>query len=65
MAPPQQTPVAPATTAMPDPLGFHEKLLREATDSIPADIGVTTRLERGNAPETILRIAAEDDTTSS
>jgi nucleotide-binding universal stress UspA family protein len=59
VAPPQPTPVGPATSAPPDLQSFHEKLLREATDSIPADIGVTTRLERGNPAETILRIAAE------
>jgi nucleotide-binding universal stress UspA family protein len=59
VAPPQATPVGAATSAPPDLLGFHERLLREATDSIPADIGVTTRLERGNPAETILRMAAE------
>jgi nucleotide-binding universal stress UspA family protein len=59
VAPPQQTPVGAAASAPPDLLSFHQKLLREATDSIPADIGVTTRLERGNPAETILRIAAE------
>jgi nucleotide-binding universal stress UspA family protein len=60
VAPPQQTPVGAAASTPPDLLSFHQKLLREATDSIPADIGVTTRLERGNPAETILRIAAED-----
>jgi len=59
VAPPQPTPVGPATTAPPDLQAFHEKLLREATDSIPADIGVTIRLERGNPAETILHTAAE------
>lgn len=59
VAPPQPTPVGAATSAPPDLHCFHEKLLREATDSIPADIGVTTRIERGNPAETILRVAAE------
>jgi nucleotide-binding universal stress UspA family protein len=59
VAPPPQTPVGAATSVPPDLHDFHEKLLREATDSIPTDIGVTTRLERGNPAETILRIAAE------
>lgn len=61
VAPPQQTPVGAAASAPPDLHQFHEKLLREATDSIPADISVTTRLERGNPAETILRIAAEGE----
>jgi nucleotide-binding universal stress UspA family protein len=56
VAPPQPTPVGAAASAPPDLLSFHEKLLREATDSLPDDIGVTTRLERGNPAETILRI---------
>lgn len=59
VAPPQPTPVGAATSAPPDLHACHEKLLREATDSIPFDIGVTTRLERGNPAETILRIVAE------
>lgn len=61
VAPPQPTPVGASASAPPDLLSFHEKLLREATDSIPGDIGVTTRLERGNPAETILRIAGEGE----
>jgi nucleotide-binding universal stress UspA family protein len=61
VAPPVATPVSAATSAPPDLLGFHAKLLREATDSLPADIGVTTRLERGNPAETILRLTCEDE----
>jgi nucleotide-binding universal stress UspA family protein len=60
VAPPVATPVGAGASAPPDPLRIHEKLLREATDSVPGDIGVTTRLERGNAAETILRIAREE-----
>jgi nucleotide-binding universal stress UspA family protein len=61
VAPPQQTPVGAAASAPPDLRDFHEKLLRKATDSLPADIGVTTRLERGNPAETILRITLEGE----
>ena len=61
VSPSQPTPVGAGTSAPPDLHCFHEKLLREATDSIPADIGVRTRLERGNPAETILRIAAGHD----
>jgi nucleotide-binding universal stress UspA family protein len=61
VAPPQQSPVSAATSAPPDLQDCHERILREATDSIPADVGVTTRLERGNAAETILRVVREAD----
>jgi nucleotide-binding universal stress UspA family protein len=61
VAPPQSTPVGAAASSPPDLFDFHEKLLREATDSLPPDIGVTTRLERGNPPETILRVVREGD----
>jgi nucleotide-binding universal stress UspA family protein len=61
VAPPLATPVGAATSAPPDMLDVHAKLLREATDSLPADIGVRTRLERGNPADTILRVAVEED----
>jgi nucleotide-binding universal stress UspA family protein len=61
VAPPLSTPVGAATSPPPDLLDCHAKLLREATDSLPADVGVTTRLERGNPAETILRLAHDQD----
>jgi nucleotide-binding universal stress UspA family protein len=61
VAPPAATPVGAAASAPPDMLDFHERLLRDATDRLPRDIGVTTRLERGNPAETILRVAREGD----
>jgi len=61
VAPPPATPIGVGASAPPDMLDFHTKLLREATDSIPDDVGVTTRLERGNPAETILAIAREGD----
>jgi nucleotide-binding universal stress UspA family protein len=61
VAPPPATPVGAGASAPPDLLDFHTRLLREATDSLPADVGVTTRLERGNPAERILEIAREED----
>jgi nucleotide-binding universal stress UspA family protein len=61
VAPPVATPVGAAASAPPDLLDIHSKILREATESLPEDIGVTTRLERGDAAETILRVVREDD----
>jgi nucleotide-binding universal stress UspA family protein len=60
VAPPVATPVGAAASAPPDLLDIHSKILREATESLPEDIGVTTRLERGDAAETILRVVRED-----
>jgi nucleotide-binding universal stress UspA family protein len=48
-------------SAPPDLLDFHDRILREATESVPGDVGVTTRLERGNPAEAILKRAAEDE----
>lgn len=61
VAPPPATPIGVGASAPPDMHDFHTKLLREATDSIPADVGITTRLERGTAAETILAIAREEE----
>lgn len=61
VAPPPATPIGAGASAPPDLLDFHSRLLREATDSLPADVGVTTRLERGNPAERILEIAREEE----
>jgi len=61
VAPPPATPIGAGASAPPDLLDFHSRILREATDSLPADVGVTTRLERGNPAERILEIAREED----
>jgi nucleotide-binding universal stress UspA family protein len=60
VAPPPSTPVSAGASAPPDLLEANGRILREATSSLPADIGVRTRLERGNPAETILQVAAED-----
>lgn len=61
VAPPPATPIGVGASAPPDMLDFHSRTLREATDSIPDDVGVTTRLERGNPAERILEIVREGD----
>jgi nucleotide-binding universal stress UspA family protein len=60
VAPPVATPAGAGASAPPDLLDLHTKILREATDSLPDDVGVTTRIERGDAAETILRVVRED-----
>lgn len=60
VAPPPATPVAAGASSPPDLRDCHERILREATDQIPRDLGVQTRLERGKPAETILRHARED-----
>jgi nucleotide-binding universal stress UspA family protein len=53
-------PLGPGTSVPVDPVDLHGKILRAATESLPEDVGVTTRLERGDPAATILRVAAED-----
>jgi nucleotide-binding universal stress UspA family protein len=52
---------AVGTAPPPDLLDVHQEILRDATTLIPQDIGVTTRLERGDAAATILRVARDED----
>jgi nucleotide-binding universal stress UspA family protein len=61
VAPPLATPVGAGASPPPDLLDVHTKILREAAASLPDDVGVTTRLERGDAADTIIRIARDDD----
>ncbi|HVY96154.1 MAG TPA: universal stress protein [Solirubrobacterales bacterium] len=61
VAPPTPKPIAVGASAPPDLLDAHEELLRKATAQVPGDVGVTARLERGNAAETILRLAGDHD----
>ena len=61
VAPPLSPAVGAGASPPPDLLDMHTKILREATDWLPDDVGVTTRLERGDAAETILRVAADHD----
>jgi nucleotide-binding universal stress UspA family protein len=59
VAPPQGQAVGVGAAAPPDLLAAHAKILRETTASLPKEVGVTTRLERGDPAETILRLAEE------
>jgi nucleotide-binding universal stress UspA family protein len=52
---------AVGTAPPPDLIDVHQEVLRDALALIPHDVGVTTRLERGDAASTILRIAREED----
>jgi nucleotide-binding universal stress UspA family protein len=52
---------AVGTAPPPDLIDVHQDLLHEATALIPHDVGVTTRLERGDAAATILRVARENE----
>jgi nucleotide-binding universal stress UspA family protein len=61
VAPQPASAIGVGASAPPDMLDFHKRILREATDLVPADIGVTTRLERGNPAETILKLVREGD----
>lgn len=44
-----------------DPAETYAKLVREATDSLPEDVGVRTRIEHGDPAATILSVAADED----
>jgi nucleotide-binding universal stress UspA family protein len=52
---------AVGTAPPPDLIDIHKEVLHDATALIPRDVGVTTRLERGEAAATILRIAREEE----
>jgi nucleotide-binding universal stress UspA family protein len=52
---------AVGTAPPPDLIEVHEEVLREATALVPKDVGITTRLERGDAATTILRVSREEE----
>jgi nucleotide-binding universal stress UspA family protein len=59
VAPPLSTPVSAAPPPC-DLYHMHVGVLRAAAASVPMDLGVTTRLERGDPAATIMRIAREE-----
>jgi nucleotide-binding universal stress UspA family protein len=63
VGPPLNRSAAVGTAPAPDLIDVHKEILRDATALIPQDVGVTTRLERGDAAATILRIAREEDSS--
>ncbi|MFN8216832.1 MAG: universal stress protein [Solirubrobacterales bacterium] len=61
VAPPPATAVGVGASAPPDLIDSHTLTLREAAASVPRDVGVVTRLERGSPADAILKLAAEGD----
>jgi nucleotide-binding universal stress UspA family protein len=60
VVPHQPTPVGPGVAPPPETDQSHNEIIKEALAEIPKDVGVTTRLERGEIAITILRVVAED-----
>lgn len=60
VVPHQPTPVGPGVAPPPETDESHAEIIREALREVPNDIGVTTRLERGEIAMTILKVVAED-----
>jgi nucleotide-binding universal stress UspA family protein len=54
------SPGAPMAPTVDGDAAFAQ-ILREATDSLPADVGVQTRLHRGRPAKRILEVAQETD----
>jgi nucleotide-binding universal stress UspA family protein len=52
------TPVGPGVAPPPETAESHNAIIKEALAEIPKDIGVTTRLERGEIAPTILKALA-------
>ena len=60
VTPPLHATEGVAGAAPQDARELHAKILREAAAELPDDVGVTTRLERGEAGEAILAVAAAE-----
>lgn len=60
VAPLQGQAVGVGSAAPPDLHDVHERILRKATSSLPGDVGVTTRIERGDPAEALLHLLGED-----
>jgi nucleotide-binding universal stress UspA family protein len=52
------TPVGPGVAPPPETAESHNAILKEALAEIPKNVGVTTRLERGEIAPTILKAVA-------
>jgi nucleotide-binding universal stress UspA family protein len=61
VVPPPPKPVGAGVAPPQDLTDLYVKIVREAVESVPDDVGVTSRLEHGPIAESILRIAGEDD----
>jgi nucleotide-binding universal stress UspA family protein len=54
------TPVGPGVAPPPETAESHNAIIKEALGIIPKNVGVTTRLEHGEIPQTIIKVVAED-----
>ena len=54
------TPVGPGVAAPPETAESHNEIIKEGLKEIPRDVGVTTRIERGEIAPTILKVVAAD-----
>lgn len=61
VVPRPSAPVGAGVPTPPDLTQLHQEIIREALDALPADVSVTTRIERGDIGGAILRVAAEAD----
>ena len=61
VAPLQSQAIGVGAEAPPDLHDVHEKILRKASAALPGDVGVTTRIERGDPAEAILRLTAGEE----
>jgi nucleotide-binding universal stress UspA family protein len=59
VVPSPPTPMGPGVMPPPDLTDVHEQIIRDSVATVPDDVGVTTRIEQGSAPEGILRVAEE------
>lgn len=60
VVPHQPTPVGPGVAPPPETDETHGDIIKEALELVPRDVGVTTRLEHGDVPTTILKTVGED-----
>jgi len=54
------TPVGPGVAPPPETAESHNEIIKGALGEIPRDVGVTTRIERGEIAPTILKAVAAD-----
>jgi nucleotide-binding universal stress UspA family protein len=54
------TPVGPGVAVPPETVESHNDIIKGALAEIPRDVGVTTRVERGEIAPTILKSVAAD-----
>ncbi len=60
VVPHQPTPVGPGVAPPAETDETHGEIIKDALALVPGDVGVTTRLEHGDVPTTILKAVGED-----